>query len=152
MKWPIYIITIIVAFCIGFGTGSYNKEKTGRDTIFSTQRIVDIRHDTLLSINPLPILAYFDSKDTLHLQDTVVPREYKVYNDSNFYVVVSGAKPQLDSIKVFPETVVIHDEKIQTITNTVKQRKWNLGLHCGYGVTKSGLSPYVGVGISYQLK
>lgn len=36
-------------------------------------------------------------------------------------------------------------------TDVIKPKRYGLGLQAGYGITNSGLSPYVGVGISYNL-
>ena len=91
--------------------------------------------------------------DTVTVNDTVylsLPRETKLYGDSTWRAQVSGFRPSLDWIEVYPQTTVV------TKTFFVSPRKrWGLGLQAGYGAYVSGgqvmLAPYIGVGISYDL-
>lgn len=91
--------------------------------------------------------------DTIRLSDTVylrLPREIKQYEDSLFRAQVSGYRPALDWIEVFPQTVYL-----TKVVKTQDVRRWGVGLQAGYGAYAAGgqvrLSPYVGVGISYDL-
>lgn len=116
----------------------------------NTKTIVKV--DTLLISSPLPPAFFFETKDTIRLGDIVVNRQQAVYVDSLYRAWVSGYRPRLDSIEVYPRTVT------NTITNdiyhTVKVRdskRWGIGVQVGYGMTGNMVSPYVGVGISYNL-
>ena len=86
--------------------------------------------------------------DTIHIGDTVVPREQAYYEDSLYRAWVSGYRPRLDSLQIFPRTVY------QTVTNdiyhtfTPKKKRWGLGLQAGYGYPCGW---YVGAGISCNL-
>lgn len=68
------------------------------------------------------------------------------YGDSLYDVWVSGYRPALDSIKLYvPQTI---------ITQTIKESvpcKWGVGVQMGAGFSSSGIVPYVGVGVSYNL-
>lgn len=79
--------------------------------------------------------------------DVEIPITQKRYADSTYTAWVSGYRPSLDSIHIYPRHEVI------TITNTIRQKpkRWNVGLNVGYGLTPKGLQPYVGVGVSYNL-
>lgn len=82
------------------------------------------------------------------IQDSVkvaIPISSKVYEESTYTAYVSGYRASLDSIFVYPRREVI------TITNKAKPKRWGLGIHAGYGVGKDGLSPYIGIGLSYNL-
>lgn len=87
--------------------------------------------------------------DTLTLHDTLfveLERETLSYADSLYRAVVSGVRPSLDLIEVYPRT--IHT----TETRIVKARpKVGIGIHAGYGASKDGLSPYIGVGVHYNV-
>lgn len=86
------------------------------------------------------------AQDNIHDSAAVViPITQKVYGDSTYRAYVSGYRPQLDSIFVFPEREVI------TISPKAKFKRWGIGIHAGYGIGKDGLSPYVGIGVSYNL-
>ena len=104
--------------------------------------------DTLLISPPMAPLLVFRLTDTMRIGDTVVYREQAYYEDSLYRVWVSGCRPRLDSLQIFPKTVY------QTVTNdiyhtiTPKKKRWGLGLQVGYGYP-GGL--YLGVGMSYNL-
>lgn len=87
--------------------------------------------------------------DTVRVADSVevvVPITQRVYGDSTYRAYVSGYRPRLDSIFVYPRT--------RYVTTTVKEknRRWGIGLQAGYGYAPgSGMSPYIGIGVSYNL-
>lgn len=78
--------------------------------------------------------------------EVVVPITQRVYADSMYRAYVSGYRPRLDSIFVYPRT--------SYITTTVKEKpkRWGIGLQAGYGYSPgNGMSPYIGIGVSYNL-
>lgn len=92
--------------------------------------------------------------DTVQVRDTVfvrIPIETKEYSDSLYRLQVSGYRPGLDWIEVYPTTVKV--TQTQTIT-VPKKTRWGIGVQVGYGATlydkQVVLSPYVGLGISYH--
>lgn len=59
----------------------------------------------------------------------VIPITQKHYEDSTFSAWVSGYKPSLDSIYVYPS------KEVQTITiHTKEQKRWSIGVSGGMGV------------------
>ena len=78
----------------------------------------------------------------------VLLRVQRHYSDSTFDVWVSGVDPRLDSIKTYQTNMIITKE-IPVIQ--VKKTRWGLGVQAGAGIGKDGLTPYVGVGISYNI-
>lgn len=107
-----------------------------------------VKVDTLLISAPMAPLLVFQLTDTIRIGDTVVQREQAYYEDSLYRAWVSGYRPRLDSLMVFPKTVY------QTVTNDIyhtivpKKKCWGLGLQVGYGYP-GGF--YVGGGVSYNL-
>lgn len=84
------------------------------------------------------------------MRDTIevsLPREQVVHKDSSYYVVISGFEPKLDTLKVYPTTTIIWKEK----TIVEPQKRWGLSVVAGGGFGVSGLTPFVGVGVSYDL-
>lgn len=91
--------------------------------------------------------------DTVRVSDTVyvrLPREQRVYRDTNYVAWVSGYRPSLDSIEVYPVT--------RYITETVyrdTRKRWGIGIQAGYGIGLEGGKvtgvPYIGIGISYNI-
>lgn len=77
--------------------------------------------------------------------EVVIPIISKRYHGEDYDAWVSGHKPSLDSIFVYPKRETI------TITNTERIKRWSIGIHAGYGITPHGPEPYIGIGISYSL-
>lgn len=108
-----------------------------------------VKVDTLLISPPMAPLLLIKLTDTMRIGDTVVNREQAYYEDSLYRAWVSGYRPRLDSLQVFPRTVM------NTVTNdiyhTIKvkdKRRLGLGLQAGYGYPGGA---YIGIGVSYNL-
>lgn len=115
--------------------------------------------DTLLVDRPVPVeVRVVDTMlvavtDTVAVNDTVyiqLPRETMVYGDSTYTAQVSGYRPELDWIKVYPQTVYL-----TKVVKTNDVKRWGIGVQAGYGAYVAGwqvhLAPYIGVGISYGI-
>ena len=106
------------------------------DTVYRTvalgERIVNVVvHDTLCRT------------DTVEVSLPFVQREYR---DSNYNAWVSGYEPALDSIKVYPQTITIHER----VVTRERNRRW--GVYGGVGIGVSDrITPYVGVGVGYRI-
>jgi hypothetical protein len=125
-----------------------------RDTI--TRVISDIapRMDTII---PLYTYKYIvkHKRDTIRtftqvqktdtITDTIpIPITQKKYSGEGYTTYVSGFNQSLDSINV----------RERTINNTIikyKSRRWNIGISAGYGMNAKGLSPFIGVGVTYNI-
>lgn len=90
-------------------------------------------------------------RDTMMMRDTiyvVMAREQVEWVDSLCAVYASGINPQVDSVRHFvKETIINHCIPVVE----VKKTRWGVGIQAGAGVGKGGLTPYVGVGVSYNL-
>lgn len=104
-----------------------------------------VRVDTLLISAPMAVFWQFTG-DTIHVGDTIVQREQVVYQDSLYKAWVSGYRPKLDRLEIYPRTVT------HTITNDIyhptKKKHWGIGIQAGYGYPTGA---YVGIGVSYNL-
>lgn len=114
-------------------------------------------HDTLMSYRPIYVTREkVDSvlvpvADTVMMHDTIfvyLERERVTWRDSLCEVYASGIRVQVDSVAHFTEATIVTRD--MTVPVKVKTR-WGLGISAGYGVGKDGLTPYVGVGISYNI-
>lgn len=76
--------------------------------------------------------------------EVVIPITSKQYHADDYDAWVSGYKPSLDSIFVYPKRETI------TVTSTKRTKRWGIGIHAGYGLTPQGTKPYIGVGIHYN--
>jgi hypothetical protein len=101
-----------------------------RDTIYINDNINDNINDTI--------------------NGNIFVQEIKEYRDSTYYARVSGINAYLEEIRVYPRTVTNYINTTEKVY--IQPPKWSIGLQGGYGITPKGLQPYIGVGISYQLK
>lgn len=146
MKKLLWILVVLLAIaCVAAWFRPHEPLPAEIRTETKIQTVV--KTDTVLI--SAPIVAFFQiTSDTIHMGDTVIMREQAVYEDSLYRAWVSGYRPRLDSIEVYPKTVY------QTVTNDVyhtikpKKKRWGLGLQAGYGYP-GGF--YVGAGVSYDL-
>ena len=147
-------LALLVAVGIAFFLGLNLQKKTipevefKSDTVYSTRVIIE----TVTKYMPSPLLCYFLRDTTINGQSVTI--EQKVYKDDDYTAYVSGVAPQLDSIQVFPKTIY-QDRLINTekkVPYPVKDTKrWGVGLSVGYGFSRDGPSPYIGIGVSYNI-
>lgn len=158
--WVLALVAALVAavsalsWRLGYRTAAAVPTETeGIDTL--------IVRDTVTVECPVPVLTtVIDTilvarPDIIVIRDTVyarLPKESKEYSGRDFRAVVSGYRPSLDLIQVFPET------KTVTQTISIPSRKgshWSIALQAGYGLTirdnRVTPLPYIGAGLSYSL-
>ena len=100
---------------------------------------------------PVPVPV----SDTVMVHDTIyvyMDREQVHWQDSLSDVYASGYDVQVDSVRHNIQTQVITKER--DVIVKVKP-KWSVGVHAGYGAFANNgqisASPYIGVGVSYNL-
>lgn len=150
-RWAYIVITfliVVASFLAGYGY----KGVCSPDTMLSDTIIV---RDTLRGSIPYPVVETVIQEipepipfyitlagDTVHEEIYVpVAITQKEYESENYRAWVSGYRPSLDSIWVYPEKIYIKE----------KARRWGIGLSAGYGVSRDGFSPYIGVGVYYRI-
>lgn len=128
-----YIIVIALGMVIGWlCRGCYisdNEPLIQRDTIVYTDTIreaypVEIRNETIDTM-------LVTIRDTLRIKDTLylsLPMERKVYASDEYYAEVTGYKPSLDYIEVFPKTRVITER----IVEKERRNSISAGMEFGY--------------------
>lgn len=115
---------------------------------------VEHRTDTIVETVPVYIEKVRTEEKLVYLHDTLmqtvpvyVPIEHRHEKFEHGEVWYHGYEAGIDSLLAYKHTQII------TIERTQKERpsRWGVGLSAGYGVGKSGLTPYIGVGIEYRL-
>jgi hypothetical protein len=71
-----------------------------------------------------------------------------IRNDFNIVSHYDKGKLVLDVSDKNPYSIT---KSQRSYINLPKQKRWGLGINTGYGVSKSGLSPYIGLGVNYNL-
>ncbi len=121
---------------------------TDTRTILSTIRLEKPKAIDSMKRADKPVILTVTEKEIVYIHDSVyvyLPTETKLYQDSLYSAQVSGVQPSLDWIDVYPKT------KIVTISDKIRTPKWGIGVTLGYGVGKEGLTPYIGLGVQYNL-
>ncbi|WP_300699411.1 DUF6808 domain-containing protein [uncultured Bacteroides sp.] len=145
-KLPWILVVLLVIACVATWFRPHETLPVEIRTETKVKTVVKV--DTLLISAPMAPLLVFQLIDTIRIGDTVVYREQAYYEDSLYRAWVSGYRPRLDSLMVFPRIVY------QTVTNdvyhtiTLKKKRWGLGLQVGYGYP---FGIYAGVGVSCNL-
>lgn len=120
-----------------------------------------VRIDTVRIAQPVPVVRRVTDTllvaitDTVTKADTVyMPLRFEAleYRDSTYRAIVSGYRPSLDEIEIYPR------ERTVTVTQRVEvpvRQRWGIGLTAGYGATAVGgsvqLAPYIGIGVQYSI-
>jgi hypothetical protein len=155
-KICLLLAALLLAYCAGCNTA---QQRAISSAIQQADTLVI--HDTITREMPVYITntrvrtEYVPVRDTLRLHDTLfvpITIEKRVYKDSLYRAEISGYKPSLDKIEIYQQTRTI--TKVEQVLVKDKKR-WGLGIQAGYGVgIHSGVvytTPYIGVGVSYNL-
>lgn len=144
-------VIIVLALCLlVFMAGRCSRKERISERV---EIVTEVRIDTVIKERVIPRNVVVDRVvlDTLYSKDTVVTEVYVpiskyVFEDSLYRAEVSGYRVSLDKIELFSRST--------TTTVTVappKTKRFGLGVQAGYGVGKNGLTPYIGVGVSYNI-
>lgn len=145
------IVIVLVSLALGFmvGRGCVKTPPCGppevrvdtltvRDTIVAYKPVLEVRRVVDTMKVPVPVR----DTDTVFVQ---LPREQLEWTDSLATIWVSGYRPAVDSVRHYTATQII------TVTERTPAPRWALGIQAGVGAGRAGLTPYVGVGVTYNL-
>lgn len=158
-----FIIGLIVGVLLYMGIEWYAYQKINTPPPY---QVHDVYYDTIPYYQMVPkdslVIRYVTKtlpvsenvKDSIRLAcgDSVsidLPITQKEYRDSTYVAWVSGYEPALDSLHIFQKTyttTIYQPEYIKT-----KPKRWGLGLQVGAGVTPDKITPYIGIGVSYNI-
>lgn len=149
-------LTMTIALCIICFISGYDYASkhcanvvTRTDTIIKRDTVTAVPDTVYRTIELGERIVKVAVHDTLHRTDTMtvsLPFVQKQYKDSSYSAWVSGYEPSLDSIKIFPKTIIVRESKVER----KKDRRW--GVYGGVGIGVSDrVTPYVGIGIGYRI-
>ncbi len=150
------LCVILLTFYVGMLIGQKHRQKLPLEP---TEIKVDtlVIRDTIMQYKPIFVdKIKVDSvlvpvKDTIVIRDSVyiyMDREKITWRDSLCEVYASGIMTSVDSVRHFQEYKYI---TIETQVPVKVKRRWGLGVNAGYGVGQGGLTPYIGIGVSYNV-
>ena len=150
----ILLFALLIVGAAGFVAGRKTAKTGGFEPISERGDTLVIR-DTIVAYKPkyitkrvvdsvlVPVPEYIERNDTIY---AVLEREQVVWEDSLARVYASGINPEVDSVFHYrAEKVINHIVPVKV------QSRWGLGVQGGVGFGKDGLTPYVGVGVSYNI-
>ena len=153
-----FLLALILSYVIGRRNGfnsavEAETEKVDtlylRDTIVQYEPILEERVVYKREYVPVPVTDTLWKHDTLYVS---LDHEQVVWQDSLSKVYASGIKPQIDSVQHYVSERIVTKE----LTKIVKKPcRWGIGVNVGYGGTYNNgrvfASPYIGIGISYNI-
>ncbi len=155
-KYILMGMGVVVAILIGFLVGRRCPRKDPGepptpkvDTLFirDTFKVTEPKYITRRVVDSIP----YPVTETIRMRDTLfvlLERQQVTWEDSLARVYASGIDPHVDSVIHFSQEMVITRE-IPVIY--VKKTRWGIGVQAGAGIGKDGLTPYVGVGVSWNI-
>ena len=149
MKHVIYIIIIIIFVILNLY--QYNKNNRIEINTVEVRDTVVIR-DTIKFDNPTLIYVKTEP-DTLYIESidstvVTIDKETKLYKDSLYELQLSGIRPNLDYINVYPKTTYITTEKVSYVKD---KRRFTHGIQAGVGFGIVNKKPDVFIGYGVQI-
>ena len=156
MEKTLAYLSIVLALLLGSFFGYWLRGEGPGTIEYQTDTLW--RYDTVRIPQPVPVnkwihdTTYIAITDTalIHHHDTTfvpIPRETTLYRDETFEAWVTGFRSTLDSIHVFQKTAIVEVPVVKTVS-----KRWGIGVQAGATyLPKQGITPYVGVGVSYNL-
>lgn len=145
----LYIVGLVAAFFVGYYFSTpevVEVERVEYDTIVQREVVADTIERVKVVYRNLPSVEVVRN-DTIIVRDTVhvaVPISRYTFADSLYKCEVEGYDVSLKRMEVYPKTIYR--------TNIVREpSRWGFGVQVGYGMSREGVSPYIGVGVSYNL-
>ena len=150
----IILFALLVVGAAGFVAGRKTAKTGGEGTIVERVDTLVIR-DTIVAYKPkwitkrvvdteyVSVPEYIVRNDTIY---AVLKREQVMWEDSLARIYASGINPQIDSVMHYrTEKVINHIIPVKV------SRRWGVGIQGGVGFGKDGVTPYVGVGVQYNI-
>ena len=154
-----FILGLALGFCIGAAVAKVAMRSESEKTIDTVTVVDTVRYampvakdSTVIRYNTVTAYATDTLYEVVRIERidscsavVSIPITQKVYEDSLYRAWVRGYEARLDSIDVYSRTQTI------TIVEKSKPKRWGLGVQAGVGANHKGFTPYVGIGISYNL-
>ncbi len=144
-------VLLIILLPLFFRSGKNNTETVTiqcdtvviRDTIRDTVPRYRDRYITRIDT------VFLSPPDSLHQKhEVVIPIEQRTYVTEDYHAIVEGYNPSLTYMEVYKKTEYINR------TEYIRERKknrFNFGVQVGIGTTGKEISPYIGLGLQYNL-
>lgn len=152
MIFSLVLLSVFFGF-LGYGIAGGFKEpkepEIRRDTLWEYKYVrdtirekIEVREEVIDTV-----LVVHNNTDTLYVP---LNFELKTWEGENYRLKTYGFRTELRDVEIFQKTQTITEWRTKTV---VEKATWSVGISAGYGyhfgVDK--FTPYVGVGITYNL-
>ncbi|MDR1673232.1 MAG: hypothetical protein LBS09_07225 [Bacteroidales bacterium] len=96
----------------------------------------------------VPVFISVERETAGDTATVAIPIEQKEYRTDDYRAVIEGYRANLLSMEVYPTTVTITNTERVTAT---KKKRFGVGIQAGYGFNGTRFTPYVGVGVQYNI-
>lgn len=119
-------------------------------------------HDTIFDTNNRRTFAG-ESKFKIIDNLNIKPMYTEITKDEVKFNLVTGLRQKGDNLEIFARSdypgfevikldgALIDPKKHPAVKKFTKQKRWGIGPYVGYGITKDGLTPSVGISIQYSI-
>lgn len=153
------IVVLLFIAVIGFIGYQYGKAQVKTAIVEKRVKITQKQIDSLKStIKPIENKVSKLKKKRAELQKKEVEITYPKEECKE---IVENLKEQLsncDSVTIYQDKIIYVDREIIKKQDVIidlkelpKQKRFGIGVQVGYGLTEKQLSPYIGVGVSYNI-
>lgn len=150
------LMLLIIAGFIGY---QYGKAQVKTTIVEKKIKITQKQIDSLTAtIKPTEnkIVRYKEKRAELQNKEVEI-----TYPKDDCKEIVENLKQQLsncDSVTIYQDKIIYVDREIIKKQDVIidlkelpKQKRFGIGVQVGYGLTEKQLSPYIGVGVSYNI-
>lgn len=129
-------------------------EQPNRESAPAADTVTIVVRDTIRAAKPIAVSTQSRHLNRITLPlwqkptdsvDVALPVERRVYADSSYRAVVSGAMVSLDTIEIFRPLTITR------ITSAADRRRWALGPSVGLSFDGRRLTPTIGISLTYRL-
>ena len=149
IKLAVILFALIATFFMGKNSVKPTTPTEVNRVVYDTITRTIIKRDTMwrdrIVYRDMPVVV--KECDTLRIVDTIkvaIPIYNYHFKDDLYDIKAEGYDVTIKSVTVYPRTEY-RTERIEV------KHKWGLGVQVGYGASKDGLSPYIGIGVSYNI-
>ena len=153
----IKVIGLLALVSLSFLLGKHTS-KTIIEEVVLEKKVIDTLTIERVSVDTITHVRYVerylptlpDQQDTLIIRDSIkvyVPINNYLFEEPNKYKIeASGYEVSLDKVEIYPTTMYKTETKIIKTKPT-----FGIGLQVGYGISNNNISPYIGIGITYNI-
>lgn len=144
--FAIFFLGCVISWFVFGGKTPATKTETVlvRDTVTLEKPLYVEKVRTVTVVDTLLQVVH----DTVKVPVAVeIPIDYSKAEYRDAEIWYHGYRAAIDSVRLYPKTYVVTKE----VDKSKNLSRWSLGISGGYGVGKSGLTPYIGVGVTYDL-